>query len=90
LVRGEVVGPGGPLWPESRLTGLRATPPIFFEQGFQVLRGRRPTTVLVLLIPIADDEAAFVAHRGWDAFEEHLEAADPDLFELHRGSSLEG
>jgi hypothetical protein len=44
--------------------------------------------VLVLLVPITDDEAAFVAAHGWDAFEEHLEAADPDLFDLNRRSSL--
>ena len=87
LARGDVVGPAGPLWDQPPLTALYATLPIYFDEVFHVFRGSSPPTVLVLLVPITDDEAAFVAAHGWDAFEEHLEA-DPDLFDLNRRCSL--
>ena len=35
-------------------------------------------------MPISSGEAAYVAERGWDEFEQRLAEADPDLTDIFR------
>jgi hypothetical protein len=90
VARGAVLGPAGPLFDETPLTALYCSVPVFFDDDFKVSNATEPPTVFVLLVPIADDEAQFVASNGWAPFERHLESTDPDLFDLSRGTSLRG
>lgn len=85
---GDVIGPAGPLFGGGELSAFYCCIPVFFPRDFRVWEGSDPQTVFAQLIPISDDEAHYVSHLGWRAFEEHLEARDPDVFDLERKSSL--
>ncbi|OPZ81280.1 MAG: Suppressor of fused protein (SUFU) [bacterium ADurb.Bin429] len=84
LLRGEVVGPSSPLLPESAMTAVCASIPVVFDEQLTVYRETTPPTVFVWLIPIRTEEAQFIHQQGWDAFEERLEAANPDLLDFQR------
>jgi Suppressor of fused protein (SUFU) len=86
LLRGEVLGPAGQLLPDTALTALYVSVPAVFPDQLHGYEGSDPETVIVWLVPISTGEATLVRERGWSAFEELLEAADPDLFDLHRAS----
>lgn len=58
--------------------------PVFFPDEFQAWRGSDPPTVFVWLVPITTAERHFVEAKGWEAFEQLLEAQDPDLLDLNR------
>ncbi|MFC0529063.1 suppressor of fused domain protein [Phytohabitans kaempferiae] len=86
--RGTVLGPAGPLLPDSHLTALYCSVPVFHRKEFRTYSGTDPATVFVQLIPISDDEVSMVDKSGWSVFEDHLERADVDVFDLSRPSSL--
>ena len=88
LLRGQVLGPAGPLLPDSSLDALYSAIPVVFPRPLRVCASTDPATVFVWLIPIARDEAELVRTSGWNRFEEILEEADPDLFDIHRGSVI--
>jgi hypothetical protein len=84
LLRGQVLGPAGPLFPGSRLEALYCGVPVYFDDGFHELHSTEPPTVLMWLIPVARTEAKFVATEGWRRFEDALVEIDPDLLDLER------
>lgn len=84
LLRGDVVGPADPLIPGVAATAVYASLPVVYPDGLATFRGSEPPTVLVWLIPLLPDEAPWVKAHGWSAFEDRLEAAEPDLFDLDR------
>ncbi|GAA0794045.1 suppressor of fused domain protein [Spirilliplanes yamanashiensis] len=86
LLRGEVLGPHGPVFGTGTVTALYAAAPGYVPDGFGVCRMPARTVVLTWLVPITAAEAAFVAARGWQAFERALVAEDPDLTDLGRAS----
>lgn len=88
LLRGEVVGPAAPIVPGSPLNSLYASLPAVYDDRLWTLDTTEPTTVFVWLIPLQEREAAFVRCEGWEAFEDMLEKADPDLFDLRRPEVL--
>jgi hypothetical protein len=85
-LRGDVIGPRGPLWPESgsALEALYVTVPTCFADEFATCETPRGTVVFGWLLPIHPKEAAYVRDKGWDAFEDRLVEHDPDVFDLHR------
>jgi hypothetical protein len=87
LVRGEVIGPRGPLVAGSALEALYCSQPVYFSDALATFAGSEPATVFVWLVPISAAEARYVADRGWSAFEDHLVARDPDLLDLLRPST---
>jgi hypothetical protein len=87
-LRGEVIGPRGPLFPNSQLEALYVAIPVYLPDEFAVCRENGRDIVLAWLVPIANDEAAFVATHGWKAFEDRLVELDPDLVDLHRTSTV--
>lgn len=88
LLRGEVLGPYGPVVEGSAMEAFYAAAPVLFDDGFAVVEpggdGRRFEIVVIWLAPIGKAEAAFVDERGWEAFEEELVRQQPDLTDLRR------
>lgn len=86
LLRGEVIGPSEPVIPGTRLNAVYAAIPVLHDKRLRTFEGTQPPTVFVWIIPIHDEEADFVRERGWEAFEDRLEAAEVDLCDLERES----
>ena len=87
-LRGEVIGPRGQLFKESTMTALYATNPVYFPEEFpSVDDPDLGTIVFVWLVPMGDQEAAFINLMGWEEFETKLEKDDPDLLDLRRPST---
>jgi hypothetical protein len=84
LLRGDVLGPAGPIVPGATLDAIYCGIPIFFPDRFHQSNATDPATVFVWCIPIATSEASLVRTRGWNYFEDLLEESDPDLFDLQR------
>jgi hypothetical protein len=87
ILRGEVLGPRGSLFPIGGMSALYAAIPVYFPQDIQTVTvaiGQQ--AVFVWLMPIHATEAAYVETHGWRAFEELLEREDPDLRDLARAA----
>lgn len=87
LLRGDVVGPRGPLFADCDKTALYATAPTFTEDSFAVceIEGVGPI-VLIWLVPIATSEAQLAASGGWRLFEDLLEAQSADVVDIDRNA----
>jgi hypothetical protein len=83
-LRGDVVGPRGPIVERSRLEALYVSIPVYFPESFGQLDLEDRTIVFAWLVPISANEAAYVRSMGWDAFEKRLVELDPDLIDLER------
>jgi hypothetical protein len=87
ILRGDVVGPRGPLVPDSSMVALYVSAPSYLPDSFAVCQtDHLGPVVLAWLVPISEQEARFVASNGWEAFEELLAATDPPLEDLYRSS----
>ena len=90
-LRGEVIGPNGPLADGSKLEALYVAVPVYLPDSFHVFR---PTVgdpvVMAWLVPITASEAHFVGKHGWEAFEHQLLEEDPDLLNMTRESMALG
>ncbi|MFC5724368.1 suppressor of fused domain protein [Streptomyces gamaensis] len=85
LLRGDVVGPFGPIIPGSKLEAFYSAIPVYYDDGFAAVdleSGNR--AVMVWMVPISRAEAAYVKEFGWDAFESELVAQSPDLMDPFR------
>lgn len=79
-LRGDILGPRGPLFNEGAMEALYVGIPVYLADSFASFRrDDGDTTVLAWLVPIAAGEARFVATAGWEAFEDELVKLDPDL-----------
>jgi hypothetical protein len=86
LLRGQVLGPSGPLLEGFDKTALYVTHPAYFPDGLHYFRDSSPEIVFSWLVPITSQEAKFVAEVGWEHFEDHLTSENPDLLDLSRES----
>jgi len=86
LLRGDVLGPRGPLVPGSSMEAFYVGMPVYFPDEFATCEVEGESVVIAWLIPISRSEAAFVTEHGWPAFEERLVATDPDLTDVDRPS----
>ncbi|MEV4055690.1 suppressor of fused domain protein [Amycolatopsis sp. NPDC049688] len=85
LLRGDVVGPRGPLVPGSALEAWYAAIPVYQDDEFAAVDLPDNTrAAIVWLAPISAGEAVFCASHGWRAFEDELVRHDPDLLDLGR------
>ena len=84
LLRGDVVSLGSTIASDSSADALYASIPVVFPEALATLRDTSPQTVFVWLVPLLPTEVAFVQASGWSDFEDRLEAAEPDLFDLRR------
>jgi hypothetical protein len=86
ILRGDVLGPRGPLVPGSALEAWYAAIPVYQDDEFAAAAlddGAR--AAIVWLVPVSRAEAAYVRSHGWQAFEDELVRHDPDLLDLGRG-----
>jgi hypothetical protein len=85
VLRGEVFGPRGPLFPQSQMTALYAAIPVYFsDELHSVIIGVDKEVVLVWLVPLHTSEAELVRRVGWRSFEERLAETEVDLCDLSR------
>jgi hypothetical protein len=85
LRRGDVVGPSRPIITGVRASAIYASLPAVFEHTFATYRGTEPPTVVAWLVPLVGGEAGFIKERGWEQFEDLLEAReDVDFWDLDR------
>lgn len=83
-LRGEVIGPRGPLF-GSRLEALYVAAPVYQPDEFAGCTEVDGTErVIAWLVPITGEEAAFVRSWGWRAFESLLVEKNPDLTDTAR------
>lgn len=84
-LRGDVIGPRGPIVEGSQLEALYVTMPSYFPDGFATCKAIGLGTVLfVWLVPITRDEGLFAREAGWSSFEDHLVSEDPDILDPRR------
>jgi hypothetical protein len=83
-LRGDVLGPRGPICAESSMEALYVSAPSYFPDEFATCETAVGTVVLAWLIPIGANEAAYVRSHGWNAFEDRLVEEDPDVLDLRR------
>jgi hypothetical protein len=85
--RGELISLDGRPFPDSELSGVYATEPVYFPEGvhepFQVAG---EDVVFVWLVPVTQTEAIYAYDNGWEMFEDLLEQVDPDLVDFNRPS----
>lgn len=86
LLRGDVIGPRGPLFRRSSLEALYATLPVFLPDEFAQFGG----TAIVWLVPILPSEASYIRTHGWPSFEDILLARNPDLLDFERAPLTHG
>jgi hypothetical protein len=84
LLRGEVIGPRGPAVDGSVLDALYVAAPVCLPDAFAAHAEDNREVVFAWLVPIATSEAEYVRKEGWQAFEDRLLDAQPDLTDLHR------
>lgn len=89
LLRGEVIGPAGPVVAGSSLTAIYVTNPSPFDKSFTEFDSEPLATVFAYVIPISEAEATLVRIRGWRWFEEQLEQQNPDIWNLARVEYIE-
>jgi hypothetical protein len=87
LLRGEIVGPGPSVVPNSALTEIFVTNPSPFDSSLTHFP-TSPPHVFAYLIPVSAAEAFLVRTRGWRWFEEQLEQQDPDVWDLGRTTGI--
>ncbi|MET7685179.1 suppressor of fused domain protein [Streptomyces sp. NPDC005423] len=81
ILRGDVVPLPAPL-PDGTMTSLYAGLPVYFDNDFFSVTVENGSDVtIVWLIPITDQETAFIRAKGWPAFEDLLVRQGPDLLD---------
>jgi hypothetical protein len=84
LLRGQVIGPAGPIMAGASVSGFYCSAPSVYPDEPAGFEG--PETVFVWLIPVTHDEIHYVWEHGWSAFEDLLVEKDPDVWDLERPS----
>lgn len=81
ILRGDVVPLPAPL-PGGTMTALYAGLPVCFDNDFfSVTIENGIDVAIVWLIPVTEQETAFIREKGWRAFEDALALQDPDLLD---------
>jgi hypothetical protein len=84
-LRGDVIGPRGPIFSGSIYEALYVTVPVYFPDTFHQFEPEADDPiVLAWVVPITHGEAHLIQRRGWSFFEDQLEAQDPDLLAAER------
>jgi hypothetical protein len=88
LLRGQLIGPRGPLRDGATVEALYATFPAYLPPPFEAYDpgDGGPHILLTWLVPLTRSEAAFVGRAGWEAFEVELQRQNPDLLDFARAT----
>jgi hypothetical protein len=85
ILKGDIIGPAGPLLTGSRMEALFATLPILLPPEFASAEDDDGRGVaMVWLLPITRKEAIWAQTHGWEAFEEELDRETPDGLDWFR------
>jgi len=84
--RGTVIGPRGKFFETTMMEALYCASPVYFDDALSPFVRLQEPVIIVWLVPITPDEAAYVETHGWSAFEDRLEEVNPDLLDLKRVS----
>ena len=85
LRQGDVLGPVAPPVPGSAMAALYVAMPDYFPDELALYEpGDGPPVEVLWLVPVSAREYDFVEAYGWEAFEDLLEAQDPDLVDVYR------
>lgn len=84
LLRGDILGPRGQLFPNSSMEALYVSIPVYLPDEFAVYAQGRNEIVMAWLVPISGSEARFAHKHGWREFEDRLAEIDPDLTDAYR------
>ncbi len=87
LMRGQLLGPAGPLFPEEpdlTVTALLCTPPAFFADDFAEYGPPDDVTLFVELIPVTNVECERVSSEGWSWFFSAADQGQIDILDLTR------
>ncbi len=84
LLRGDVIGPRGPLVRGSAMEALYVGMPVYLPDEFATYTYDDLSVVIAWLIPISQHEANYVALEGWKSFENRLATDDPNLTDINR------
>jgi len=86
-LRGDVIGPRGPLFNGSEMRALYVAMPVYFPDSFAVFEPPDGEPIVMgWLVPILEREAAYVRAKGWEAFEDVLARDKPDVSDFGRPS----
>lgn len=89
VARGQVLGGLAEFIDGTSFHALYATNPSHLpEQLTQIEIEDGIPLIFVYFIPITESEVQYIQRYGWGSFEEHLEANDPDIWDLYRSSSV--
>ncbi len=84
---GDVISFDFTLTSDTKMNSLYFTLPFYFDQNLQQLDLKERSVIFPLIIPVYDQEAELIKEKGWNAFEEFLEANEIDnLWDLKRES----
>jgi len=86
VLRGDAIKRPGTLFHKGDLVALYSTLPIYYPNEMWTCRSEGAEVVLCWLLPITEAEWAFHARNGWCKFENLLNEARCDLFDLNRPS----
>jgi hypothetical protein len=91
VLRGEVLHKQGALLANRDFVALYATLPIYYPDTFWSFHDEEQgDTALGWLLPIKANEQVYIRENGWSAFEELMDGAKFDLFDLDRPSLAGG
>jgi len=89
ILRGETIRKLGSLAGRPDLTAIYATLPIYYPKEFWTLKHPAIGEIAFCwMLPITTKEVSFLCQNGWSSFEELLDNANFDLFDLDRPSLL--
>jgi len=86
-LRGDVIGPRGPLFNGSSLQAVYVTMPVYYPESFAVYKEPDGSSkVIAWLVPITLAEVEYIRRHGWSEFENLLAQRNPDLLNPRRSS----
>lgn len=89
IIRGEVIGPSrSAILNGTPFSALYAAMPVYWPDAFASVDVSGFTVIIAWLIPIMEEEAAFIHGQGWGAFENLLEESGEDLLDMERRSVI--
>ena len=86
VLRGEVLIREGPVIPHTNFVALYCTVPVYYPEQMRTCQTEGVTVIFCWLLPITHSEYHFISENGWSRFEELLDQAQFDLFDLRRPS----
>jgi hypothetical protein len=84
---GDVIGPAGPIIPESELEAILCLPPDSFPTAFAFCSATEPPTGFLRLVPVSANEASEVSRDGIDHLLSRWRQQGIDLLNLSRNAT---